>query len=98
MLSCELVEVPYSDGLVLSPIWFDPAGGLFEMVAMGTMTTTEAREIYTKRGTEGCPECFVRPFGYHHPSCKLERCPRCGLTLRRACTCSRPSCDEEMNE
>lgn len=24
-----------------------------------------------------CGDCGVRPGGYHHPGCDLERCPRC---------------------
>jgi hypothetical protein len=94
-LSCVQVDVSYSDGLMLPPIAFDPAAGLFGAVAMGTLTVAEAREIYVRRGKSGCPQCFVRPFAFHHPSCAAEPCPRCGLTLMRACRCKRPMCDEE---
>jgi len=28
-----------------------------------------------------CPDCNVKPGGFHHPSCDRERCPKCGGQL-----------------
>ena len=28
-----------------------------------------------------CPDCRVRPGGFHHPGCDREKCPRCGRQL-----------------
>jgi hypothetical protein len=87
--------VPYADRLVLQPVPFDPAVGLFEAVALGSMTFVEARRVYRRHAANGCPGCCVGPFGYHHDACEAELCSRCGLTLMRECQCRRPTDDED---
>ena len=32
-------------------------------------------------GENRCPDCNVKPGGFHHPGCDNEKCPKCGGQL-----------------
>jgi hypothetical protein len=40
----------------------------------------------SRRASSRCGDCGVRPGGFHHPGCDLQRCPRCrGRLLTCGC-------------
>ncbi len=91
--TCTIAVVNYADGLLLPPIPYDPTRDLFEKVAAGTMTVSDARVILARRLMDGCAGCGVAPGKTHHPDCRLEHCPRCGEMLMTECECVRDCLD-----
>jgi hypothetical protein len=47
--------------------------------------------------TKRCGDCGVRPGGYHHLGCDLERCPRCHGQLF-CCDCWHDAETDEVDE
>ncbi len=41
---------------------------------------------YQPKTNTNCHDCGVAPGNYHHPSCDMERCPKCGEQLI-SCPC-----------
>ena len=48
-------------------------------------------------GDGRCHDCNVASGGYHHPSCDIERCPRCGGQLI-SCGCLDDTEDEDYDD
>lgn len=50
------------------------------------LTSGKKRQRIRHDGDEPCGDCGVKPGGYHHMSCDMERCPACGHQLL-SCDC-----------